>query len=290
MASFHGWYQKLEDGTVEDLPYDFTKTVEEDITLVAKFSDLWLVLFTNADGKVIYSKDVPTGDAVSAPEIADPTKPGMLFDGWKLVGQDEAYDFGTPVTGNLTLEPIFVESHYVYFNTQGSLQRPKVVKDGQPVEKPANPTREGYDFQGWSLTENSDKADYNFSEPVTSDITLYAVWKAKRVSYTVVYWFEKPNIAGDAGENTGNYAFYDSDATFKAPAGTVVTGDSLSVQGYLADIPHGYYAFGDTAKISGTGRTIVNVYFKRTVYTVEFKLGTSGGKKDKTNNTMTLTV
>ncbi|WP_455585559.1 InlB B-repeat-containing protein [Bacteroides sp.] len=46
----------------------------------------------------------------------------------------------------------------------------------EKVVKPADPTREGYIFKGW-FSDPSCVVAYDFSSPVTADITLYAGWQ-----------------------------------------------------------------------------------------------------------------
>ena len=49
------------------------------------------------------------------------------------------------------------------------------VVNGEPVEKPADPVRDGYTFKGW---QTADGKAYDFSAPVTSNLTLTAAWEA----------------------------------------------------------------------------------------------------------------
>lgn len=70
-----------------------------------------------------------------------------------------------------------VESWTVAFNSNGgSACDTKFVAtaDGKLV-KPADPTRDGYTFGGWYTDEACTQA-YDFSTPVTADLTLYAKW------------------------------------------------------------------------------------------------------------------
>ena len=57
----------------------------------------------------------------------------------------------------------------------GSAVDAQTVESGQPATKPADPTMDGYTFMGWQLNG----ADYDFTAPVTADITLTAVWEVK---------------------------------------------------------------------------------------------------------------
>ena len=65
--------------------------------------------------------------------------------------------------------------------------------DGKLV-KPADPTRDGYTFGGWFTDEACTQA-YDFSTPVTADLTLYAKWTKNAVN---------PGGNGGSGTNGGN--------------------------------------------------------------------------------------
>ncbi|WP_158566197.1 DUF4430 domain-containing protein [Collinsella sp. AM42-18AC] len=89
-----------------------------------------------------------------------------------------------------------VESWTVAFNSNGgSACDTKFVAtaDGKLV-KPADPTRDGYTFGGWFTDETCTQA-YDFSMPVTVDLTLYAKWTKNAVN---------PGGNGGSGTNGGN--------------------------------------------------------------------------------------
>lgn len=89
-----------------------------------------------------------------------------------------------------------VESWTVAFNSNGgSACDTKFVAtaDGKLV-KPADPTRDGYTFGGWFTDEACTRA-YDFSTPVTADLTLYAKWTKNAVN---------PGGNGGSGSNGGN--------------------------------------------------------------------------------------
>lgn len=68
----------------------------------------------------------------------------------------------------------------VSFETgEGSKVDFQTTADGKLV-KPADPTRDGYTFGGWYTDEACTQA-YDFSTPVTADLTLYAKWTKKAV-------------------------------------------------------------------------------------------------------------
>jgi uncharacterized repeat protein (TIGR02543 family) len=65
-------------------------------------------------------------------------------------------------------------AYTVTFNSAGgSAVASQIVADGDRATRPADPTREGYMFQGW-FTENGGR--YDFDMPVTGDVLLVAKW------------------------------------------------------------------------------------------------------------------
>lgn len=73
-----------------------------------------------------------------------------------------------------------VESTYtVTFDSNGGSKVPQqTVPKGKTATKPANPTKEGYDFVGW-YNDKVLKTEYDFKTKVVKNITLYAKWNEK---------------------------------------------------------------------------------------------------------------
>lgn len=63
--------------------------------------------------------------------------------------------------------------HTVTFNSNGGSEvTSQTIEDGKTATHPIAPTRSGYTFTGWNLGDTA----YDFTTPVTSDITLVAQW------------------------------------------------------------------------------------------------------------------
>lgn len=108
---------------------------------------------------------------------ADPSKAGFGFAGWYT---DEActqlFDWKSEVTKHVTLYAGWSESFWnVEFNLAGGNGNVSnsCIAEGKTVSEPAAPTRDGYEFDGWYLGDSK----YDFSSPVTENITLTAHWK-----------------------------------------------------------------------------------------------------------------
>ena len=97
----------------------------------------------------------------------------------------------------------------VTFTGVSGIDPQQVATNGFATEPADDPAKEGYTFDGWYLGNNP----YDFSTPVTSDITLKAKFslKAYTIDYDLVY--------DDAKNNAQNPATYtvEDDITFKAP-------------------------------------------------------------------------
>lgn len=63
-------------------------------------------------------------------------------------------------------------------NTQYDM---KIVKEGETVSKPSNPSRSGYSFSGWYVEKSGGK-QFDFKTGITSDLTLYAHWSSNSSS------------------------------------------------------------------------------------------------------------
>lgn len=101
---------------------------------------------------------------------------------------------------NLVLS--YVDTVTVHFNSNGGSDlKDKYLLVGNKLVKPEDPVREGYNFAGW-YTNLSLTKEYNFDNPVTENITLYADWSnvnddpvtddpinnEKETNYTWILW------------------------------------------------------------------------------------------------------
>ena len=129
------------------------------------------------------------------------------------------------------VEPVVpAEEYSVFFmlNYDGAgAYSAETVTAGDAVSKPATPTRSGYTFKGW-FTAAEGGAEYDFTQAVNADLTLYAQWskKSSGSSHTHVY-----NIGGQKGSQYGLFcscgAFKSTgtvdNAIDQAPAGATIT-------------------------------------------------------------------
>jgi uncharacterized repeat protein (TIGR02543 family) len=205
--TFDNWYSDAGLTAV----YDFSAPVTGDITLYAKWTqnaaNTYTVTFNSNGGTAIEGQEVVDGETAERP--AHPTLSGYTFDNWYSdEGLTQVYDFSTPVTGDITLyakwNPVPPNSFTVTFNSNGGSDvSDQPVESGGTAEWPATPTRDGYTFDNWYSDEGLTLV-YDFSTPVTGNITLYAKWIITSVAITVTgpATGETPNTTASG---TGNF-------------------------------------------------------------------------------------
>ena len=93
---FDAWY-------LDEEPFDELAPIVGDINVIAHWKEEFVVKFyLDDEATEIYTQFLVVGGGVS-PTPTEPTKDFHNFLGWYLGEATEAYDFTTPVTGNLEL-------------------------------------------------------------------------------------------------------------------------------------------------------------------------------------------
>ena len=76
----------------------------------------------------------------------------------------------------LSPDIVLMNTYTVSFDTQGGSTVPaQTVSHGEMVNKPADPTKDGFTFTNW-YNESACLNLWDFTTPVTKDLTLYAKW------------------------------------------------------------------------------------------------------------------
>ncbi|WP_368094288.1 InlB B-repeat-containing protein [Bifidobacterium catenulatum] len=130
----------------------------------------------NANGGTGSMTDTKTGEPVAASTF---TRKGYRFVGWntRADGTGQSVNAGdiASFTADTTLYAQWqVASHTVTFDTNGgNAIASQTVDDKGKAKEPTAPTRDSWTFAGWYLNG----VEYDFTTPVTQDITLKAGWK-----------------------------------------------------------------------------------------------------------------
>ena len=187
------------------------------------------VIFDTQGGSSVGAQTVKVGGTASEPDA--PTKDGYRFVRWTTdPAGTTPYTFGTPVNAPVTLYAQWAEAHKVTFDTTGgSAIDTQLVGDGEIASTPAAPIREGYTFAGWS-TSKSDGAAYDFSTPVTTDVTLYAQWTPN--TYTVTFNTNGGTSVSSASVQYGQTVAEPNDPTLDGKKFVGWTTDAAGTQPY----------------------------------------------------------
>ena len=193
----------------------------ENMTVTAQWTvNQYTITFDTAGGSAIAPITQDYGTAITAP--ADPTREGYTFAGW-----DKAIPATMPAE-NMTITAQWTINQYtITFDTAGGSEIAPITQDyGTPITAPADPTRNGYTFVGWSPAIPATMPAEN--------MTVTAQWRVNR--YTITYDLDR----GTADDNPTGYTVETETFTLKNPtrpgyifsgwSGTGLTGeDNLTV-------------------------------------------------------------
>ena len=166
----------------------------------------YTVTFDSNGGSIIASQKIMNGKSANKP--ADPVKAGYAFAGWYTdADYTSAYIFGvTPVTADTTLyarwsEGLTVSEVYTInfdLGYEGAEElAPVTTADGRAYGI-ANPSREGYTFGGWWISDFEQRskltAIYTDEYVFNADTTLFALWTNGSESVAT----PAPSVKGDS--------------------------------------------------------------------------------------------
>ena len=269
-ARFVGWY-------VGKTPLSFGEVAAvsgTEVTVTAKFEVYSYVYFMNEDGTkvVYYTAAGVAGENVAEADLNAATAKVELTMGKEkgVVGWSTTQDSNTPdasitfVAGDTYVYPVVKTGFWVTFNTDGGdYVAPQFRMEPLDLST-VTPTRSGYTFDGWYI-------DGQKVTSVSAEATVTAHWKANsKTEYTVIHWLEN----ADDNEYSSKDIEIKSGTTGAKTAATAKSSKDEDYQGFTAQKI-------EQKTIAGDGSTIVNVYYKRNVYIVNFY--DRKGKKEYTD-------
>ena len=247
---FLGWY-------LNGAYFDFETEVEGNLTLDAKWKEIvvednkddnkkdeevtkYTVTFNTDGGSSVAKQTVEEGKTAKEPKA--PTKKGYTFKGWYL--GSTKYNFSNKVTKNITLtakwekveEQPTVKTYTVTFNANGGTSVAKQTIEEGKTATSKNTTRTGYTFLGWYLGDTK----FDFSTPITSNITLKAEWKKD----DVITW-KSVKVEGSLYPQVRIYIVKNNEYVAGTADVVNVNGETIPGKSIPAD---GWVTFADTVK------------------------------------------
>ena len=270
--AFVGWVDEAGNSfTGFGKQAEITETTTRTIT--ARYEAALYVYFLNPDGsQIMRTEKVGDHEAHDFTTVSYEVDSTHKLVGWaaKKNGTENIADkISVPADQtSVNVYAIIKEGYWVSFNSDGgSIVDSQFVLHGDNLvlDKSTTPTKPGYSFDGWynGLTKVENGAT------VTSPMTLTAHWKAAKVSYTVIHWWE--NADND------EYSFHESqELQGLTGATTTAAAKSYTIKGkniHGKDTSDKVFTATtiEQKTIKGDGSTIVNVYYKRKTYTMHFK-------------------
>lgn len=209
-----------------------------------------------SEGAEYKTETVVNGKTATCP-AENPSKDNFIFIAWytDAATYRNLYDFTQPVRGDVTLYARFVEPVDPEFTVTldyngGDVTGPAEVETtGRKLFTLPKPTRTGYEFAGWWVSQSgsADKLTYRYTEEQTIDqpLTLYAVWDDGKTPLVSIY---ENGVSWTAKGVNNSYNF-----KFTGPDGVIVE-QSLSTSSYSYDFAQnkaGEY----TAEVTLNGNT-----------------------------------
>jgi uncharacterized repeat protein (TIGR02543 family) len=188
---FGGWYLA---SNFSGSALGATFTTAADVTIYAKWTGASFTVTFDYNGATSGADDVSgtftTG--LAALTLPTPTKTGYTFGGWYEASNFSGSALGATytTTADITIyakwDPATFTVTYNYNSATGgnSAATATFTTDGVVITLP-NPTRTGYEFDGWYLASNFSGSALGATLTLTADDDVYAKWSAS--TYNVIY-------------------------------------------------------------------------------------------------------
>lgn len=259
--SFVDWYLEATLETVADFT---VKMPENGLTVYAK----WTVrndtpytvqhYFEDVEGET-YTLDISTDRLTGTSETTATAVPRTV-DGYTFDEDNENAVLSLAIAGDgSTALKVYYTRNLVTmsFNTYGGTEIDSITqKYGSAVVAPDDPTKAGYDFDGWTSYDIA----YSFTTMPASDVTINATWSIKiNISYSLTHY----------GENTDGSG-YDilSESTSSGTFNTSISINELSFDGFEFDAENENNVL--TSTIAADGSSALKRYYTRKSYTLSF--------------------
>lgn len=122
------------------------------------------------------------------------------------------------------------QAYNVTFESNNGTKIPQqTIEEGSISTKPIDPTKDGYIFKGW-FTDSNCTIEFNFTTPITDNITLYAKWEEEPKDPNATYY--KVEFETNGGSIIDSYEIIEN-SKIKLP--TNPTKEGYSLAGWFTD-------------------------------------------------------
>jgi uncharacterized repeat protein (TIGR02543 family) len=198
--SFQGWHSAAEGGVAYVWPHVLT----ESITMYARWTadtppapQQHTITFDSQGGTAVTAITEDEGTEVAKP--ANPTKAGHSFVDWHTAASGgTAYAWPHTLTASVTMyarwqadaPPPPVQFTITFESHGGSEVAAITANEGTAVEKPADPARDGYAFEGWHSAATGGTL-CAWPHALSADATMHARWRENTqpppTQYTITF-------------------------------------------------------------------------------------------------------
>ena len=180
----------------------------------------YTVSFDTQGGSSVASQEVASGSFATRP--TDPTKDNYSFIGWfKEAGGETIFDFeNDAILTDTTIYASWLDSsssdattakfYWNYTGAPSDIYETVVFKNGGRISKPADPTRDGYEFAGW-YTAIDYVTEYSKTIKYEGNQVFYAKWlkvftmEAENTQLTGIEWsIELDDVVTQSGDKKGS--------------------------------------------------------------------------------------
>ena len=168
--------------TSATVPDDFVPvTADHAVVIDVTFKALptYTVKFNaNGGSGTMADVTVTAGDKLTLPDCGFTPQDGKEFDKWDAGNPGDEVEVTadctiTAIWKDKTVTPPAPTTYTVTFKDGDSTLSTQTVNDGDKASKPADPTKDGYTFDGW-YADNTFNAAFDFNTAITADTTVYA--------------------------------------------------------------------------------------------------------------------
>lgn len=265
---------------------------------------------TNGDNRLVRNEIIKTREQaygkrigpVEVPLVTTTDRNEAVFSHWSLTPGGEPFDPASTETDDNIVDRELIEKqnkllgrdnkqyvrldlyavykkdgHYVYFDSQGGSHiNRQIVNDGERVKEPSDPPqRPGHEFLYWATDkEGKNRFDFNSnSNKITKNTTLYAIYSAHEVKYTIRHLTE--DSSNGQLKSIGTETRYAVPGTFTKSGEYFREASNSEIAAKLIEdnyVKPGLNVASDKPKIvEGDGSTILDVYWYQRDKQLSFK-------------------